>query len=265
MTSAWGKLLGEVVVPTGGWDFKWTDNSPRTATIPAATYDTYLHLMDALLDAIDAVVPLYTNDITVSSVGFTTVTIGDGTGDLQSITYATCSDALMTAMGFVETEMISDDAVTAAGQHTHCWYPGTITHNYSLYRGAGLAGGALWLPQDVAVRTKSGSGNARIVTPGMLPRTRALRFDLIDLDEARHPTRGVAALMETHLASKFYWYLDRTVGNVGSYGTAIDPWDDVDDDGDYYVVTLDGQPKLPVRAEHPRKFQVELVLNAEAT
>lgn len=255
----WGKFLArDIVIPVGGWTWAWKEGlTDRSATIPAGTYDTALHVAAALDDACSGVAA---TTVTVSQVGKTTVnTLG-----MTEMRWASTTDGLAALLGFDQDELVVGGEVSSSHGHTHGWYPGALSHDYSLYRGAGLARGALWIPVDVAIRQYAGNDDARIVTPGQLRPRRALRFDLVTLAEARDLNRGVAQLLEQHLHRRFRWYLDRTVGAPGSYGTQGDPRADTDDDCDWWAITLEGQPRLVDVPGTSGWLAVEMVVSAGA-
>lgn len=261
MSSCWGKLLvRDLVVPAGGWDWAWSEGgSPQVATLPAGSYDTILDLAEELRDQIDLVNPPIGSTIVLSEVGITTIIIPG----MTATDWPNTDDSLSSLLGFDETETVTGNTVISSGQHQYGWYPGAITHNWNPNKGAGLASGNRWRSQDASVSTTAGSGRRRRIRPGRTPRIRLLRFDLLYRDEVRDRTIGVDALQERFFASRFSWYPDRTLGQVGTPGTTGDPRTLTDADVDYWVVTLQDQPTDRERTEHPDWYEVELTLNGE--
>ena len=76
MSSSWGKFLGPITVPTGGWDWCLEDGS-TTVTIPAGTYASILELCDELQTQIDGAAGIIDVTVAVSSVGKVTITYTD--------------------------------------------------------------------------------------------------------------------------------------------------------------------------------------------
>lgn len=255
MTSPFGKFLAPIVVPTGGW--AWVCDA-GTATIPAGTYATPLHLAETLEDQI--ISEIDTGTVVVSSVGITTITI---TG-MTSVTWASCADALLTALGFDETEPVAATVVVSTSAHTHGWYPGTITEGVT--GGIGISSDNSWEPEDLVEGNRSGAGQQAIVGPDRDVWSRTLMFGVIKRPEKVHPTRGPLCFgrVDKWRTKNIWWYPDRDDGVAGTYGTQGDPADDdTDSDCDYYIVTVLGTPRFTPHASHPDFFTFQLRLNAE--
>ena len=199
--------------------------------------------------------------VSVSSLGFVTITISGMTDQRWVAT----TDALSSMLGFSESEAVSGGSLVSTSPHELGWYPGALTHNHSLTRGAGLVSGAFWLPQDTSVRQWAGSGKQHTVKTARLLRRRPVRFDIVSKEEVEDLTRGVAALWDEHLTRRLWWYLDRTTGAVGSYGTLGNPWTDVDSGVSYWIVTLAERPDVLEVSPSRSRFQVDLVLNGLAS
>ncbi len=246
MASQFSKFLAPVTVPTGGWDFVYNEGDARTATIPAATYATILHLCEELQDQIDAESG-GSSTVAVTAVGIVSIEVTS----LASVTWGSCSDDLLLALGYAESESIVSDTVTASLVHRFAWYPGVLSN----VGGVGLesdtdnrAGG------DIA-RTVSGSGKGRSVGPARRNYTRALRFGAINRTEKRDKHRGPMAMEDMWLHQVLWWYFDRTDGVVGTYGTQVDPGYpnyDEDADGNYLKVYLDGDVLFVESTATPR-------------
>jgi hypothetical protein len=262
MTRPWGKFLPEITVPAGGYDLGFTYSGAKVATIPAGTYDSILTLGAALATALESAASALAWTVAVSELGIVTID-ADGA---WTVNFGTTDDALETLLGFAGSETVDGSyTLTATSPHTHGWYPGSITYSRRSDRGVGISSGAMWIPQGgAAVRTWAGDGEQCTVCPPTLPVRRAIRFDIVDVSEAQDPVRGVMALAGAHLASRFRWYMDRSVGQVGALGDAGDPWTDTDDDCDYWIVDLADDPEVARVPQNPRKYSVELVLSGVA-
>lgn len=259
MSSAWGKFLAQVTVPTGGWTLDWTAAAGVTiATVPAGTYATVLHLCEALEDALVALGGAHVTDtVTVSASGIVTITIDGITG----VVWATTDDDLETALGLAGTEAPVGDVLTGTLIHAHAWYPGILS--YGATRGEGITADDNPQPADDMIRQYSGSGVAQLVAPARRHYLRPLRFGLIRKAEAWHKQKGPVCLMDRWATLPLYWYPDRDIGEVGSYGTQIDPgapYYEGDDDGDYHVVTVAEKPRIERNPSHPDWYSVEVVM-----
>lgn len=259
--STWGKYLAEIVVPTGGWAFGYTYTGAHTETIPAGTYASILELCSTLEALLAATHPALTWVISVSEVGFVTIECDDA----WVWTAATTNNDLEDVLGLDGTEVVAGLANTLAAnlQHSHCWYPGTITYSYLTTRGVGPSSGVMWVAEDVAVRTWTGRGAQRTVVPSRAPTRRTLSYDLIRHEEARDHRCGIAGMRERYLASRWRWYPDRADGVVGAPGSEINPWTEYDPDDEYYTVSLAMAPAITERRGSGRWCSVELVLNGE--
>jgi hypothetical protein len=246
--SQWGKFLAAVVVPTGGWDFSWSDGTNRTLTVPAGTYTTVLDLLDEMHTQHSAVVG------TCSSTGQVVLTVSS----INSMRWSYTTDALSSCLGFAETESPSAGAVTATNRHTHGWYPGTISFGYT--KGEGLAADSEWQPDEAPAVAVAGSGTATVVAGSRPIYRRTLLFDLIKQTELVHRTRGVMAMAVAHRTVDVCWFQNRDIGTVAAQGTKGDPhssssadywsckttiqWEPNGTNPDYYSVQVDliGQP-----------------------
>lgn len=263
--SDWGKLLVmDIVIPSGGWTWSWFEGAtPRTVTVPAATYDDVHAVGRALRDALRAMGGGHTTDVVaISQVGICTITISGMTDDR----WAGCDDELEDLLGFDQSESVNSGSITGALQVTHAWYPGAITHDHHVYRGAGLVSGSFWIPVDSVVKQWSGSGEPAIVHPGQLPLRRALRWDIVSTAEVRDLKRGVAQLWETHRAKRLRWYPDRELGTVDDYGSKGDPRSDVDGDAaaDYWEVSIVDAPDPREVGGSRSWWSIEMVVQAGA-
>lgn len=260
---SWGKFLLEDIVIPSTYTFAWHEGAThRSVDVTAATYDDVLHVAATLQTALRAMGGGHTTDtVAISQVGKCTITVSGMTAQRWDAT----TDALSTLLGFTESEAVSGGALVSTNGHDWGWYPGVITHNYSTSRGAGLVAGAFWAPVDHAVRQWSGSGRQRTVKTARGAYRRSVRFDVISTDEVVDLSRGVAVLWDELLDRRFRWYLDRSDGIVGSYGTAGDPSTHIDSTCDYYVVSLAERPEVSPVAGSGSRFQVDLVLNGEPT
>ncbi len=261
--SSFGKfLVCSIVVPAGGWVFAWHEGAThRSVTIAAGTYADINAVGRALRDALRALGGGHTTDVvSINQVGRTTITISGATAQRWDAT----TDLLSDMLGFAETEDFSAGSIVGTKQITHAWYPGALSHDANLYRGAGLVYGGFWKPLDKVVGQWAGSGKPAIVHPGQLPLRRALRFDIVTTDEVKDLKRGVAQLWELHRAKRLHWYLDRELGTVDAYGTKGDPRTNVDGDGlfDYWDVSIVTPPDPREVQNTSSWFSVEMVVQA---
>ena len=259
--SNWGKYLAEIVVPTGGWVFGYNRGGAATVTITAGTKPSILELCDELNDLLTAAHPADVWAVTVSEVGFVVIDCDDG----WSWTAATTNDDLEDVLGLDGTEAVLgvDDTLHANLQHSHCWYPGTITYDYLTTRGVGPSTGCAWFAEDVAVRTWAGTGSQRTVVPSRCPVRRSLAYDLISLDEARDHRCGPAGMRERYQALRWRWYPDRADGTVAAPGGEINPWTEYDADDEYYTVSLASAPDIKELRGSGKWASTTLVLNGE--
>jgi len=264
--SSWGKLLVCDVVVPATWSFAWHEGAThRSVDVAAATYDTVLHVAAALQTALRALGGGHTSDsVAISEVGKTTITVSGMTAHRWDAT----TDALATMLGFDETEAVASSAIVSSAGHTHGWYPGAVTHNYNVNRGAGLVSGARWIPTGTIVRQWAGSGKQRTVKTNTRRMVRPVRFDIVDLAEVQDWGRGVAGI-EPYLDHDWRWYPDRALGLVAAYGTQGDPWsnDDTDATGAHYWWKCSIADDVDVQEASPSrtKFSVDLVLNGRGT
>lgn len=259
--SAFGKLLAPIVVPVGGWDFVFVDGGgPTTVTVPAATYGSALILGRALRSAIRAEGGHAADTVEFSETGYCTMDLNG----VVSITWASCDADLLTALGFAGSEAVLNDIVTGSLQHDMGWYPGVISLGTD--RGVGLISDTEWQPENVAEGVVAGSGRTARVGPARPPYRRTLVFGKVSRAEMKHQSQGPICLKARWLYSDLYWYPDRADGTVADYGTQGDPGHpsyDTDEDCDYYLVTVVGDPQLTQDTEHPDLWTVQVTLNAE--
>jgi len=266
--SAWGKFFAQIVVPTCGWTIRFEDSASwYTATLPAGTYATILHLLDELMDAMttESGGNYYSS---LSAAGITTI---DG-DDFTDIDWSNTSDDLEDCLGYDGTETVGT-ALVGTNPHLYGWYPGMISRGSTL--GEGLSYDDEWQPEDMIARAYAGTGAARLISPARMKYTRHLRYGTIHRDEIWHRTRGVKCMMDRWATGSLYWYMDRDDGIrtagvpawvTGYFGGQCDPgyeWYNNDDSGEYYIVTLNEMPRLTVNASHPDWWSVDLSLNAE--
>lgn len=246
--SQWGKFLAAVVVPTGGWDFVWSDGSARTLTVPAGTYTSVLDVLDEMHTQHSAVTG------TCSSTGQVVLAVSG----INSMTWASTSNGLSTLLGFAETENPAAGVVTATSRHTHGWYPGTLSYGYT--KGEGIASDTLWTPTESPAVVVAGDGTTTVVGASRPVYRRSITFDLVKKTEINDRTRGLMALAVAHRTVNVAWYENRDTGTVAAQGTKGDPhtaasadywsikvtaeWQNQGTHPDWYIVTLDliGQP-----------------------
>ena len=258
MASQWGKYLAPITIATA-WDFVFacSVHTTHTVQIPAGTYATPLHVARALRTALRALTGHSGATVTMSSTGYTTITVST----LQSITYGSCTAALKTFFGFAGTEtMVQNGSVTSSLATTHGWFPGVITRGVAL--GEGLAEDTGWDADDIAAVAQSGAGAQHIIAPSRYPYRRTLVYGCLGKTEVRDGTRGVRPFRDRRRTSEWYWYPDRDDGTVESYGTQGDPgynnWE-ADTDCDYYIVTV-LTPPVATRLSRPDLFSVTMTL-----
>lgn len=260
MASAWPKFLAQITVPQSGldWDFVFSDGSPRSVTVSSGTYTTILHLAKELQDRLQALGGGHASDtVTVSSAGYITLSISG----LVSVTWASTNDDLEALLGLAGTETPVAGVLTALNPHTHGWYPGVISLGTSM--GIGISSDSEWTAGDDAIRTIAGNGVQSIIMPSRLKYDRMLVFSGVRREEVRDRKSGVAEISD-HPTVPWAWYLDRTVGTTGSYGTQGDPGDgDVDGDIDWWSVTFNRLPRTAESPASPDYFDVSLMVNGE--
>ena len=259
MASAWSKFLRPVTVPTGGWAFVYNDGGAQTATVAAGTYDTVLHLCSELHDKIEVESGPNTAVISVSQLAIVSITITS----LASVTWGSCAADLLTVLGFAGSESVAASAVTATSQHTHGWYPGLISLPG---KGVGLEDDSDSIPEGDIARSTSGSGKRRSVGPARRIYTRTLRFAAIKRTEFRDKLRGPITMQDRGAHAVWYWYFDRTDGDVASYGTQVDPGYnnyEADSDGNYLKITMNGDLLVTRATSTPRWQTVQLTFNVE--
>lgn len=252
-------LVRDIVVPTGGWDFSWDED---TVTISAGTYDDILALGLELESVIED--ELYTASVSFSQVGICSINIAT----MSSADWGGTDDALSAILGFDESETVSANTLTSSSPHAYGWYPGAITYSNNVSRGAGRTGGNIWTPVDNAITQFSGAGAGRIVDIAQKIRRRTISYDLVSRDEVEHLTRGIAALWSTHRTKRLAWYLDREDGDTDDYGTQADPDSHTDASiragtVDWWLVTMVSQPMVTEDPRNPSMYKVQFTINAE--
>jgi len=274
----YGKLLWQVTVPTGGWDFDWTGGAGetrggRSVTIAAGTYATVLELCDALQTLIiDEGYAAST--VAVSSIGYVTITIDDT--DVEEA-WSTCDEDLLAVLGIGGVEAYVSDAVTGECPHTHGWYPGVAS--FGATNGAAPSEDSDWLDSWSVAEATSGAGLHHRVGPTRASWKRTLGWDLLHRGEVLDPLRGVYAAGLAY-CSPMRWYPDRTLGTVDLPGTAGDPqtdgetapgWPELDGceeygTGDYWPVYLAREPnrRLHQSSGLYRSARLELLYTVEA-
>ncbi len=254
MASEWSKFLWPITVPTGGWVWAYNDGGAKTSTIPAGTYDTILHLCKELEDQNGS------GSVTVSGVGIVEIKITS----LASVTWASCSDDLLLALGFAETESVASATVTASLVHRFGWYPGLLSVPST--GGVGLESDTESRAGGKVARTISGSGKGRSVGPARRTYSRTVRFGAINRTERRDKHRGPLALEDSAAHLVVWWYFDRTDGVPGTYGTQVDPGYpnyNADSDGNYIKIFLDGELLFTDATATPRWATVGMTFNVE--
>jgi len=248
--SVWGKFIGEIVVPTGGYDFAGDDGAGFVATLPAATYSSIYTLCDALETVINAETANEDVTIAVSSIGIVTIT---GTG-AWTITWATTDDDLSTLLGFAETESVDgSDVLTATSRHLYGWYPGRQTFGTLSSSGVGIVSNSIWEPEyETGVRQYAASGNVRLLMPTTPIRRKDITFAIISDDEA---DGEFLTFYEGFISKTFFWYEDRDDGVVGTEGTQ---------DTDYWEVSWYQDAGIE-QANNPNFFTVRMFLSREPT
>jgi len=183
----------------------------------------------------------------------------------DSVTFSSCTEALLTVLGFDETETVTSDTyILATNRPRYVWFPGV--GSYGTASGVGVTSDTGWLPVDAQSRIVSGAGNVRVTGPSRMQYTRRLRFEAMkraEAVEARHT--GPIALMDSWATMALRWYPDRDVGVVGAVGTQGDPGPPsyhVDADCDYWAVRVTRQPRIQ-QAKDPDWFTITIELNGE--
>lgn len=262
--SAWGKFLAPVTASS--WTFAWNDGSPQSVNITDGTYDTVYHLANNLntkikdVDASNYVyfAELYSNRCRIYL------------NNAASITWASCTDALTSALGFDETETIQSPGsyIWASSQPEYAWFPGVISRGAAL--GEGLQDDSGWQPTDLISRKEAGSGVVRKIGPARQRYERRLRFGSVKRTELFNKTKGVVCLSDRWVYDTLRWYPDRDdisiVTGTLSEGTQMDPGYnnyETDDDHEYWIVSLANNPVFNRTPSHPDWFSVDLVFTAD--
>jgi hypothetical protein len=209
--SIYSKFLWPVTVSASGNTFGYNYPGALTASIDAATYGTILEVLANLDSKLHA-------DFTVSLNEYGKVTIS--CSSVWTVNWTTTENPLETLLGFDGTEAVDANYVlTANNQHTNGYYPGCLSFGYTLYKGSGISGDTLWLPEWTMVRTISGTGAACIVGPTTSQYKCTLNFNPILRTEVEDTSIGLYGFWNNCIASKFRFYLDRADGTVASPGT----------------------------------------------
>ena len=184
---------------------------------------------------------------------------------LQRIDWSSCSDGILTALGFDESETVqSNHTIIPTYVPRYCWFPGLETYGSS--SGGGVTSDTGWRPVDAHSRVVSGGGNMRTTGPARLQYTRVLRFEALkraEVLEARH--RGPLAFFDQWATKTYRWYPDRDIGTTTTAGTRGDPGPPsyhVDSDVSYWKCKLASAPRI-TQAGHHDWFAVTITLNGE--
>jgi hypothetical protein len=261
--SSWSKFLAPVTVSTGGWAWAYSTSGggPYTATIPAGTYDTYLHMMSTLDGLMEADVGANNAVILVNTNSAKTSVRTAGTTLL--VDFDNCNDALLSSMGFDETESPVASTITANHVHQWAWYPGLLSLPST--GGVGLEDDSGNDAQETSVMTVSGSGKGRGVGPARDIYERTLRFSPIRTTEYNDKNRGPIAFKDRWKNQVLWWYFDREKSDVSSYSTQVDPgypnWES-DDDG-AYVKCYVRRTQFTRTTSTPRWRTVTVTFNVE--
>jgi hypothetical protein len=260
--SSWGKFLAPVTASTGGWAFVWSTSDVRfTATIPAGSYDTYMHMMSTLGDQIDTQLTDHaaTGKIWVTSTAITNFNVTE----FKAIIWASSNTALLSTMGFDQNETATSTVIATNEIHAYAWYPGLLSLPPS--GGVGLEDDTGSEPEDTSVRTIAGSGKSRGVGPARDTYTRTMRFSAIRRTEYEAKNRGPRNFLDRWKNKQIWWYPDRSVGLVSSYSTQVDPgypYYDVDDDGGYFKLFI-SRVQFTRATSTPRWQTVTMTANVE--
>ncbi|MHC4644316.1 MAG: hypothetical protein ACYTBJ_02355 [Planctomycetota bacterium] len=259
--SSWSVFYAPITVGTGGWALRYsTATSTANATIPAATYDTYLHMMSTLSTAIQDNEGAGNSNVSVNTLtGKTSIRIAA----LTSVDYDNSNASLLSTLGLDQTETVTTSTLTANNVHYYAWYPGLLSMPSS--GGVGKEDDSGNEPQETSVQTFSGSGKGRGVGPARDKYTRTVRFGAIKTEEYDDKNRGPINLKDRWKNSVLWWYFDREVPAVRSYSTQVDPgysnWER-DDDGAYIKVFVQNV-QWQRSTQTPRWRNVSVTMNVE--
>lgn len=246
--SGFPKMLWEIVVPTGGWDFCFNDGGAKIATVPAATYTSILDLADELEDQMNAASAV-NFVVTVSQIGIVVI---DGDAAWNTA-WATTDNDFSDCLGFAETEAVVATVLTATSQHLHGYYPGLVSYGYDAGRGAGLTKAFVWKPTWPMVRTHAGSGATRSVGPVTASEDCEFALSIIKWTEYEDDEIGVRAWQDECQALQFRLYRDRYEGTVVAPGTQ---------DTEYFLCTFNSN--FTVRdGPHPDYLLLSVDLHRE--
>jgi hypothetical protein len=249
---SFSKFLADVTVPTGGWDFAWTDTGgAHVATVGAGSY-SFIGFMAMLDEKIEA---LADDNLTLHLSSEGAVTLDDDSA--WTVTWATTDDALSTLLGFDESESVDGSHVlTASSDHRSGWYPGLVT--YGSGDGEGFLSDTRWQPVDMIGRSLAGSGEQSSVKPGRIPYERTIVIDMIGTTEGDDPYRGPKAFLDQYATKIWSWYEDRDTGTAAAEGTQGDP--DVDTTADYWRVDCKSCD-IAISQKHFSYYTVTLTFN----
>ena len=240
------KFLWNVDVNDSNRYFGFNDGTARIATLSTGRYDTILHVGYELQTKMNAVSAGFT--VAISSVGQVVISKASGA---FTVTWAATSNNLSTLLGFTESESVSSLTLTATNKHTHGWYPGYVSKIGSSY-GSGMTAATRWVQNFAVARNIAGDGNQYAIALSNPIRRRNITIGMINRTELEDETRGLAAF-ESVLTKRIWFYEDRTVGTVGSYGTKNSATG-------YWLCSLDGDISENNVGSHPDWFSVSIPL-----
>jgi hypothetical protein len=105
------------------------------------------------------------------------------------------------------------------------------------------------------LQVKTISGAQYIIAPSTPIRRRLIAYSYVAKDEVDNTSIGVRAINSDAYPYVMYWYPDRSVGNVGSYGA-------VNSETGHYLVSMNKEVDYDA-ASDPRYYIVRLDLNME--
>lgn len=247
--SAFPKVLWNITVPAGGWDFAFNDGVARTVTVPAATYYHILDLVDELISQLDASPSALDFKGTVSSIG----TVAISANGAWTVNWAGTTAGLRLAMGYTAEAVDGSNVLTAGLQHLYGYYPGTISYGRTASRGAGLTHPFVFIPDWPMIRSIAGCREARAVGPAYPSEDATFALSIIKWTEYSDTSRGVRAWLDGCITSEFYVYPNRVYGTVAAFGTQ---------NTDYYLCTFRDDMKTNV-GQHPDYLTLNVPLHKE--
>jgi hypothetical protein len=258
--SSWCCFGASITVPAGGWRYAFSDSAGRDSAILAS--GSYSSVWSLAAD-LDSKMDTAGGTFRVSTCG------GTNTGKLRissaskwTTVFANCSSDLLSVLGVSADNTVSSYVLTPTSRPRWVWFPGLITLGPT--RGEGLETDDGWVPEDVAVVGRAGSGASRVIGPSRQVHYRLVRFGWIGRSEREDMYRGPAMLEKAGRTKKLVWYPDRDTAiptNVGTQGDAEE--NNQDSSCTYWLVAQNVPPKIERRPEHPDWFSVELNLNGE--